>query len=133
MTDAESVLEELTVLTRTALDPYFADSDPTEYVALFGDAAATYFDPMAAGKLEDDAARNQLRSYQGIIPDVQYQILNPAVQLFDDTAVFTFNVETYDKSDGTVNGLWNTTQVHRRSGGGWEMVHAHWSHGARPE
>ena len=42
-------------------------------------------------------------------------------------AVFTLNVGTYDPADDTVANRWDTTEVHCRASGGWEMVHAHWS------
>ncbi len=125
--DDTAVLEELMTRERAALDPYFGQSDPSAYVALFADEA-TYFDPNSAGRLDGDAYKRHFAAAAGQIPPLRYQILNPAVDLHGDTAVFTFNVEVVDPADGTVAALWNTTEVHCRIRGGWEMVHAHWSY-----
>lgn len=125
--DDAAVLEELMTRARAALDPYFAESDPSAYVALFADEA-TYFDPNSAGRLDGDAYKQHFAAFKGQIPPFRYKILNPAVDLHGDTAVFTFNVEVVDPADGTVATLWNTTEVHCRIHGGWETVHAHWSY-----
>ena len=122
-----TALEELTTLVQAAIDPYFEDSDPTEYAALFAENA-TYFDPNSSGKLEGEAIRQLFATYTGQIPPDRYEVLNPAVSLQGDTAVFTFNLDTFDKKDGSVTSRWNTTQVHMPSGDGWDMIHAHWSH-----
>ena len=123
----DGVLEELMALETAALDPYFGQSDPSAYVALFADEA-TYFDPNSAGRLNGDAYKQHFAAAAGQIPPFRYEILNPAVDLHGDTAVFTFNVKAVDPADGTVAALWNTTEVHCRIHGGWEMVHAHWSY-----
>jgi ketosteroid isomerase-like protein len=121
------VLGELLAIVEAAMDPYFNDSDPNVYADLFCDEA-TYFDPNSSGKLERGAIREHFAAFAGQIPPLRYEILNPGVDVFGDTAVFTFNLETYDQADGTVTSRWNTTEVHKRTGDGWEMVHAHWSH-----
>ena len=69
-------------------------------------------------------------SFAGLIPPFTYEILDPSVDLYGDTATFTFNVEMYDA--GTLVGAWNTTEFHHRTGDSWEMVHAHWSNPAPP-
>ncbi len=125
--EVATVLEELMTLERAALDPYFAESDPSAYVALFANEA-TYFDPNSAGRLDGDAYKQHFAAAAGQIPPFRYEILNPAVDLHGDTAVFTFNVKAVDPAAGTVAALWNTTEVHCRINDGWEMVHAHWSY-----
>jgi ketosteroid isomerase-like protein len=120
-------LDELMTLERAALDPYFGESDPSTYVALFADEA-TYFDPSSAGRLNADAYKQHFAAIAGQIPPLRSKILNPAVDLRGNTAVFTFNVEVVDPADGTVVTLWNTTEVHCRTDDGWEMIHAHWSY-----
>ncbi len=120
-------LEELTALLQAALNPYFDDSDPKEYAALFADEA-TYFDPNSSGKQEGDGIQQLFGAYAGNIPPDRYEILDPSVSVYGDIAVFTFNLDTFSKDDGSVTGRWNTTQIHSRSHVGWEMTHAHWSH-----
>ena len=126
-----AVLEELVEEVSVALDPYFAQSDPSGYVARFADRA-TYFDPNSAGRLDGDAYRQHFAGYAGQIPPFNHRILNPTVDLNGDTAVLTFNLEVIDPEDGTRAALWNTTEVHHRTDDGWEMVHAHWSYAEPP-
>ena len=102
------------------------ESDPTEYAQPFADKA-TYFDPWAVGKLEDGAIKEHLMALAGKIPNLDYEILDPRVDLYGDTAVFTFHLETTDPTDGTVTSRWKSTAVLTRTNDGWEKVHAHWS------
>ena len=126
-TQEAAVLDELLALERAALDPYFGESDPSAYVALFADNA-TYFDPNTGGRLDGAAYRQQFAGYAGQIPPFRYEILNPAVDLRGDTAVFTFNLEMVNPADNTVAGVWNTTEVHCRTDRGWEMERATFAH-----
>ena len=103
---------ELTALVTAALDPYFADSNPKEYAALFA----------------ADAIQQLFAAYAGNIPPDRYEILDPTADLHGDTAIFTFNLDTFSQDDGSVTSRWNTTQIHSRSADGWDMIHAHWSH-----
>jgi len=120
------VLSELLAGERAAMDPYFGESDPTTYAGLFS-REATYFDPNSSGRLKGDAIAQHFAAAAGQIPPFRYDILNPDVEIHGDTAIFTFNLETYDPSDGSITSRLNTTEVHRRTEDGWDMVHAHWS------
>ena len=121
------VLKEFVEQERAVLDPYFGESDTSGYAGLFtGDA--TYFDPNSSGKLAGHAIVELFAGYAGQVPPWRYEIVDPEVQLIGDAAIFTFNLDTFDADDGSVTLRWNTTEVHRRTADGWEMVHAHWSH-----
>lgn len=115
----------------TALDPYFGRSDPSAYVARYGDRV-TYFDAWSPQKLEDDAARDHLMGFAGQIPPFDYKILNPAVQVFGSVTVFTFQVDVIDPAAGETFAIWSTTEVHCRNGDDWDLVHAHWSFAVPP-
>lgn len=121
----EAVLEELLALESATLDDYYGESDPTAYAQLFADKA-TYFDPWSGGRLEDGAIKEYLLSFAGQIPKLDYEIPNPRVDLYGDTAVFTFNLDATDRKDGTVTH-WNVAVVFTRTKDGWERVHANWS------
>ena len=123
----EAVLEELLALDIAALDVWYGESDPTIYTQQFADKA-TYFDPWSGGKVEDDAIKEYLMAFTGKIPDCNYEILNPRVDLYGDTAVFTFTVDSTVKADSSVV-YWNTTHIFTRTKDGWEKVHANWSFG----
>ncbi len=126
-----SVLDELVELVKEALDPYFSQSEPNKYTELFG-GQATYFDPNSSGKISGDAILRHFAGYRGQIPPLSYEILNPGVNLCGDIAVFTFNLDTFDPTDGSMAVRWNTTQVHERVSNGWDIVHAHWSYREQP-
>jgi hypothetical protein len=121
----ETVLKELLVLEKTALDVWYGESDPTIYIQQFADKA-TYFDPWSAGKIEDDAIKVYLTGFTGNIPNCDYEILSPRVDLYGDTAIFTFIVDSTLKADGSIV-YWNTTHIFTRTRDGWEKVHANWS------
>ena len=125
--DSSIVLKELLEQEQAAMDPYFDQSDPTGYVALFTEDA-TYFDPNSSGKLSGTAIKELFGAYAGQIPRWRYEIHDPEVQISGESAVFTFNLDTFDVDDGSVTSRWNTTEVHTRSGDGWQLIHAHWSH-----
>lgn len=120
-----AALEEILELESTALDTWYGDSDPTAYTQLFADKA-TYFDPWSGGKLEDSAIKEYLLSFAGQIPDCRYEFLNPRVDLYGDTAVFTCNLDATDRKDSAVT-QWNVAVVFTRTRDGWERVHANWS------
>ena len=122
-----TALEELTALANEALIPYFDDSDTSKYAALFA-KDATYFDPNSSGRIAGDAIGNLFASYVGMVPPDRFEILDPEVTVYGDIAVFTYNLDTFSREDGSVTSRWNTTQIHEHSADGWDMTHAHWSH-----
>lgn len=124
------ILKTLLAQSRAALDPYYGDSDPSTYVAMYADHV-TAFDPWSKGKKENGAAKDHLMGFAGSIPSAEYEIVNPRVDLYGDIAILTFNVDLTDPAGGTL-AVWNTTQVHHRTGDGWELVHSHWSFATPP-
>ena len=125
------VLRDLLDQLQTTLDPYLTESDPSGYVGMYADAV-TYFDPWADGKLVGIAARDHLMGLAGAIPHLTYEIIDPSVQLHGDVAVFTLNLALFDPDTGDRFAVWNTTQIHDRSGGEANLVHAHWSYAVPP-
>ena len=122
----EAVLEELLALESATLDSYYGESDPTAYAELFADKA-TYFDPWSGGRLEGAAIKEYLLAFKGQIPKLDYEIPNPRVDLYGDTAIFTFNLDAIDPNSGAVTG-WNVTLVFLRTTDGWKRVHANWAY-----
>ena len=128
--DEAAALEELLAQEQAVLDFYFAESDSSTYVAMYAEDDVTYIDPSSGGVLQNQAAKDYLLSFTGLIPPFTYEITDPSVNLSGDTAVFTFNVNMF--SEGAPVGTWNTTEIHQRTGDGWELIHAHWSNPAPP-
>ena len=121
----DAVLEELLAIESATLDPYYHDADPTAYAELFADKA-TYFDPWSGGRLEGAAIKEHLMAFKGRIPKTDYEIPNPRVDLYGDTAIFTFNLDAKDQKTGAITG-WDVTLVFLRSTDGWKRVHANWA------
>ena len=128
--DEATALQELVAQETAVLDFYFAESDSSTYVGMYAASDVSYVDPTSGGILKDEAAKDYLRSFTGLIPPFTYELTDASVNLSGDTAVFTFNVNMF--SDGTPVGTWNTTEIHQRADDGWEMIHAHWSNPAPP-
>ncbi len=127
----DKILDELLTQLRAVLDPYFAESDPSDYVGMYTDGI-TYFDPWTGGKVTGQAARDHLMSMAGEIPPLGYEIIEPSVQVYDNLVVFTLNVALIAPDTGDRVVVWNTTQIHDRSRTATNLVHAHWSYAEAP-
>ncbi len=121
-----AALEELLVLTRGSLDMWYGESDPTIFAQTFADKA-TYFDPWTGGRLDDGAIKEYLMSFLGQVPKLNYEILNPRVDLHGDIATFTFNCNAIDPVSGAIT-VWNTTEIFMWTNDGWERIHANWNY-----
>ena len=73
---------------------------------------------------EDGDLKDHLMSYAGTIPNVDWEILNPRVDLYGRTAVLTFRCKVTDK--GKIIIVWKGTAVYDRTGGQWKKVHQAW-------
>ncbi len=121
-----ATLEEILALELTTYETWYGNSDPTAYAQMFSDKA-TYFDTQLPDKIEDSAVKEHLMTFAGKTPKLDYEILNPRVDLYGDTAVFTFNLNASDPTKGTVLARFKSTAVLTRTQNGWEKVHAHWT------
>lgn len=111
---------------RAALDRWSA-GDPVGYVQ-DGAPDMTYFDDIGAQALVDglDAVKDYLKTLEGQIPAHKYEVEDPKVQLYGDVGVLTLRYNTFSL-EGEPLTPWRSTTVRRRSGGTWQMVHAHWT------
>jgi hypothetical protein len=122
-TDAE---QEVLSHERRALERW-SRGDPLGFLEA-ASADVTYFDDIGAHtRLEgSDAFREYLSSLQGQIPPHAYEVQDPKVQLYGDTAILTLRYAP-SSEDGTPLTPWKATSVYHREDEGWRMVHAHWS------
>jgi ketosteroid isomerase-like protein len=89
------------------------------------DPEVSYFDPFLESRLEGLPALQALyEPLRGKIRIERWEMVNPQVVVAGGMAVLSFQFA------GEANGQttrWNTTEVYRRTGGEWRIVHSHWS------
>ena len=130
---AASVADTIIALERAALDRW-GRGDPQGYVETFA-PDITYFDPFTERRVDGiDAMKAMLKPFVGKIKIDRYEMANPRVQWSGDVAVLSFNLASHTLNpDGSPRVVrWNSTEVYRRTGGRWKIIHNHWSF-TRPE
>jgi len=97
----------------------------------------TFFDPITEKRLDGrEAVAEYFRAvWAGKVRIDRYEMLNPQVATDGSIAVLTYNLVNYVHApDGSekVTTRWNSTQVYRRTGEQWKVVHVHWSFTKHP-
>jgi hypothetical protein len=96
----------------------------------FVDAAAnevTYFDPLTERRVDGKSAfRDHLEPIRGKFSIPRHEMQNVKVQSEGGTAVLSYNFVSYDDL-GAVTSRWNATEVYRKNGSRWAIIHSHWS------
>jgi ketosteroid isomerase-like protein len=129
----ETLLNALVSLERGALDRWVR-LDPGGYLDLYA-SEITYFDANTEQRVAGiEAMRMRLASMKELKPqftESRYELIEPKVQPSGDMAILTFNLITYGKPIGSAEerelARWNSSEVYRRSDGGWRIIHSHWS------
>ncbi len=119
--------QEIIALERSALDKW-AQSNTGGYIDISADEI-TWFDFQPGAQLRVEglpAVRNLLEPLTGNIPLHTYDLVDPKVQIYGNTAVLTFHWKA-SMTDGTPLGGWKATSVYTLKDGKWLQVHAHWS------
>jgi ketosteroid isomerase-like protein len=123
MPPENSIAEHILQLERTALDRW-GHGDPNGFLEISA-TDVSYFDRFTERRLDGlPALRTLYDSIRGKVKIDHYDILEPRVQVIGDVAVLTFRFESAG-SEGIVH--WNTTEVYRRTEGGWRIIHTHWA------
>lgn len=119
--------EEIIALERSALDRW-AQGNPMGFAEI-GAGDVTWFD-FAEGEQPRVEGLEALRAYlaplSGQIPPHTYELVNPTVQIYGNTAILTFHWNA-SLTDGSPMPKWKATSVYRWNDGEWRQVHAHWS------
>ena len=117
-------------LEKGALDRW-GRGDPAGYFEIMA-ADETYFDPTTEKRIDgEQALREHIAPFTGKIKIDRVEMIDPKVQRVGDVAVLTFNLADHGASIGDgpkSNARWNSTEVYRRVGGRWKIVHSHWSY-----
>jgi RNA polymerase sigma factor (sigma-70 family) len=120
----------IVALEKGALDRW-GNGDPGGYYEIIA-ADETYFDPTTDRRIDGlDAVKAHFAPFDGKIHIDRYEMIAPKVQREGNLAVLTFNlVDSGARVAGVDQGTqrWNSTEVYRRIGGAWKIVHSHWSY-----
>ncbi len=119
--------QEIISLERSALDKW-AQSNTGGFINISADDV-TWFDFAPGAQLRIDgieALRTYMEPLTGQIPTHTYEIVNPKVQVYGNTAILSFHWKG-TMTDGTPLGGWKVTSVYQWKDGKWYQVHAHWS------
>ncbi len=113
------VAEHVMSLERAALDRWIT-ADPDGYLDLYA-RDATYFDPFREKRIDGleelNARMAPMRGVALPFTEPRYEMINPVVQIDENTAVLTFNLVNYGKPSGsaaeTILARWNATEAYR--------------------
>ena len=125
MVHTTTLEEEILAQVKIDMD-YWSQGDTVSY----GKSAAndvTFFNNNPAGGRIDGAQafRELLESWKGLIPQHEYKMVDPNLQLYGDIGIFTmhYHASLQDNVLLKVRG----TCVYRKAGDSWELVHEHFS------
>jgi uncharacterized protein (TIGR02246 family) len=129
-TDVDAIAETIISLEHEALNTW-NKGDVEGQLKFYADDV-TYFDPITAMRLDGlPAVAEYFRTlWAGKVNIPRYEMLNPQVIAGTDLAILTYNLLNYVHADGgseKTSTRWNSTQVYRRIGEQWRVVHVHWS------
>ena len=122
--DEGRIAAEVIAVEHAALDRW-CRGDPSGFL----EACATevsYFDPFLGHRID---GKDRLQAYyeglRGAVSAPQHEMIEPRVQYVGEVAVLTFRFDS-TSSEGE-QARWNCTEVYRRIGGDWSIIHTHWS------
>lgn len=118
---------ELIALERSAVDAW-SRGDPLGYINICADDVTWFdFNPGPQPRIDGlEAVRNYVTPLASEVPPHTYELLDPKVQVYGDTAVLTFHWRG-TTTDGQPLPEWKATSVYVWEDGAWRMVHSHWS------
>ena len=123
--NAQDIKDKIIAKEKAALDRW-KTGDTFGFIEIAGDDI-TYFDPGIEKRITGiKEFHDHLASFNGTFSFPGYELINPEVQLYDNTAVLTFNFAGLSKE--SKKDLWNATEVYHKSGGEWKIISSHWSH-----
>jgi len=134
-TDVNTITETILALERAALNRW-NKGDVEGSLEIYADDVS-YFDPITEKRIDGlPAMQEYFRTlWAGKVHIPRSQIVNPQVVTDGNLAVLSYNlVNSMHAADGseTEGTRWNSTQVYRRTGDQWRVVHVHWSFTRHP-
>jgi ketosteroid isomerase-like protein len=118
-----STEDEILAMERAALERW-CKGDPDGFLQITA-PDVSYSDPFIDQRIDGAEALTAL--YEGLRGKVhidKFDLVAPRVQLYGNMAILTFQFDSLG-SEGHMR--WNTTEVYRRIGADWRIVHSHWA------
>jgi hypothetical protein len=110
-------------MERAALDRW-GKGDPSGFIEISA-PDVVYFDPFLDHRLDGlEALTRYYEAARGKVQIDRYELINPKVQLYGNTAVLTFNYVSYS---GQTQSRWNCTEVYCCRDRQWRIIQTHWS------
>jgi ketosteroid isomerase-like protein len=126
----EGVLGEVMQLESAAMERW-RKGDPWGFIDLSA-PDVTYFDIGTPQRLNSRQALNaEYKLREGKIFYDVMDFIDPRVQVCGEMAVLFYRfLSTWLNPDGSVlkRTAWNCSEVYRRTGSSWKIIHSHWSH-----
>jgi len=118
----ENLATTIVSMEKAALEEWLK-GNPTGYLNIYAEDF-TYFDPIQ--RINGfDKIKEFYESLRGSVQVEKYEMIDPVVQISDETVVLTYGLETY--SEGEVIGE-NCTEVYQQQPDKqWKIIHSHWS------
>ena len=121
-------MTEILAIERTALDRW-GKGDPGGYLEVSAEDL-TYFDPFVPLRIDGkETLQAHYAPVTGTVRVDRYEMVNPMVDMAGAAAWLTYNLVNYVTDEGVerVTSRWNCTEIYRRDGARWLVVHSHWS------
>ena len=123
--DQERVMQSLRTQLEPALQSWYR-GEPLGYADLYADELS-YFDPGTDGSLNGiEALRTHYAPIVGRINIDRHEAVALRLQLHGNVAILTYDLNEY-AADGPPSSSWNVTQVYRKIGAEWRVIHGHFS------
>ena len=103
--------------------------DPTGFAESFHDNATLFrwHDVQTFARLDGkDEIQEYLNAFIGNIPVHKYEMVDPKIQIYGETAMMTFEYHIF-MPESELAGRWKATDVYQRVDGDLKIVHSHWS------
>jgi ketosteroid isomerase-like protein len=122
---ADKLGSEVLELEKGALDRW-SEGDVYGYIEIAADDIS-YFDPSLESRIDGIAAfKAHIEPNHKKFSIYRYEILNPRFYDHGNVCVLCFNLNNYNEQ-GDITSQWNSTEVYRKTGGKWKIIHSHWS------
>lgn len=118
-----STEEEILALERAAMERW-AKGDPDGFLAINA-PDVSYFDPFIERRIDGlEALTAFYNGFRGQVNIDHFNFVDPRVQVYGEVAILTFQFTSIGSEEQM---RWNTTEVYRRTGSSWKIVHSHWA------